>query len=62
MTYGERILLERRRRKLRQPELAARLGLNPQTIVDIERGRLEITEGQFHRIMAVLQQDAQVAV
>lgn len=55
MTYGERILIERRRRGLRQDALGVLVGLSPATIVDIEKGRTEITETEYLRIMAAMQ-------
>lgn len=53
MTYGERILMARRRAgRLTQRDVARAVGLHPAVMIDIERGRLEITEAQFQAIMA----------
>lgn len=55
MTYGERILMARRRAgRLTQRDVAQQAGLHPAVMVDIERGRLEITEQQFQQIMAAI--------
>lgn len=62
MDYGEKILVARRRRGLRQDGLAKLAGLTPQTIVDIERRRIEITEAEYHRIMAAMQTGDQPAI
>lgn len=62
MDYGDRILIARRRRGLRQEALARLAGVNPQTIVDIERRRIEITEAEYHRIMAAMQTGDQPAI
>ena len=45
---------ERARRKVSQTELAARLGLWRPTLSDIENGRLEVSEEQFHTILATI--------
>ena len=61
MNFGDRILLARRRKGLRQEGLAKLAGVNPQTIIDIERRRIEITEAEYLRIMAAMQQGEQPA-
>jgi transcriptional regulator with XRE-family HTH domain len=45
---------ERARRKVSQLELASRLGLWRPTLSEIENGRLEISDEQFHAIIAAI--------
>jgi len=54
--YATWIKSERTRRKVSQLELAARLGLWRPTLSDIENGRLEISEEQFHTILAAIRE------
>jgi len=54
MDHATCIRRERARRKVSQMELAARLGLWRPTLSDIENGRLEISEEQFHTILAAI--------
>lgn len=46
MTFGERILLMRRRRGLTQAELAKRAGLNVNGLARVERGDTKDLAGQ----------------
>ena len=46
MTFGERVLLMRRRRGLTQQELATQAGLNKNTIARIEQGSIKDLGGQ----------------
>lgn len=45
-TFGERLLLERRRRGLTQKALAAAAGLNSNTLARVERGEVKDLAGQ----------------
>jgi len=56
MDKANHIRTERARRKVSQMELAARLGLWRPTLSDIENGRLEISEEQFHTILATIRE------
>ena len=56
MDKANHIRTERARRKVSQLELAARLGLWRPTLSDIENGRLEISEEQFHTILAAIRE------
>ena len=54
MNYGEQILIARRRKGLRQNAVAARAGINPATVIDIERQRILIQEATYQRLMGVI--------
>ena len=47
MTFGERILLRRRRRGLTQRELAQAAGMNANTLARVERGEVKDLAGQL---------------
>ena len=55
MNYGEQILIARRRKGLRQKAVAARAGINPATVIDIERERILVQESTYERLMAVIE-------
>ena len=55
MNYGEQILIARRRKGLRQNAVAARAGINPATVIDIERERILVQEETYQRLMAVIE-------
>ncbi len=55
MNYGEQILIARRRKGLRQNAVAARAGINPATVIDIERQRILIQEATYQRLMGVIE-------
>ena len=55
MNYGEQILIARRRKGLRQNAVAARAGINPATVIDIERERILVQESTYERLMAVIE-------
>ena len=55
MNYGEQILIARRRKGLRQNAVAARAGINPATVIDIERERILVQEATYERLMAVIE-------
>lgn len=42
MGIGSQILMERRRRKIRQEPLAKKMGINMNTLTDLERERLPV--------------------
>ena len=54
MNYGEQILIARRRKGLRQNAVAARAGINPATVIDIERERILVQEATYQRLMGVI--------
>ena len=54
MNYGEQILIARRRKGLRQNAVAARAGINPATVIDIERQRILIQEETCLRLLGVI--------
>jgi len=54
MNYGEQILIARRRKGLRQKAVAARAGINPATVIDIERERILVQEATYQRLMGVI--------
>lgn len=56
MTNGERIIIERRRKGLTQGEVARRAGITQQTLCDIERNNVEITEATLLQILATMQE------
>lgn len=51
MKYGELILNERRRAHLTQMQVASEAGVHVNTLVDVERGRLDISEEQLAAIL-----------
>ena len=55
MNYGEQILIARRRKGLRQNAVAAKAGINPATVIDIERERILVQEATYQRLMAVIE-------
>ena len=55
MNYGEQILIARRRKGLRQNAVAARAGINPATVIDIERERILVQEATYERLMGVIE-------
>ena len=54
MNYGEQILIARRRKGLRQKAVAARAGINPATVIDIERERILVQESTYEQLMGVI--------
>ena len=55
MNYGEQILIARRRKGLRQNAVAARAGINPATVIDIERERILVQKSTYERLMGVIE-------
>ena len=55
MDYGEQILIARRRKGLRQKAVAAKAGINPATVIDIERERILVQESTYERLMGVIE-------
>ena len=55
MNYGEQILIARRRKGLRQNAVAAKAGINPATVIDIERERILVQESTYERLMGVIE-------
>ena len=55
MNYGEQILIARRRKGLRQNAVAAKAGINPATVIDIERERILVQEATYERLMGVIE-------
>jgi len=55
MNYGEQILIARRRKGLRQKAVAAKAGINPATVIDIERERILVQESTYERLMGVIE-------
>ena len=54
MNYGEQLLIARRRKGLRQNAVAAKAGINPATVIDIERERILVQEATYQRLMGVI--------
>jgi len=54
MNYGEQLLIARRRKGLRQAAVAAKAGINPATVIDIERERILVQESTYERLMGVI--------
>ncbi len=55
MNYGQELCFARRRKGLRQKAVAARAGINPATVIDIERERILVQEATYERLMAVIE-------
>mgnify|MGYP002682222574 FL=1 len=53
--YGQELCFARRRKRLRQKAVAARAGINPATVIDIERERILVQEATYERLMAVIE-------
>ena len=54
MIYGQELCFARRRKGL-QKAVAARAGINPATVIDIERERILVQEATYQRLMAVIE-------
>ena len=55
MNYGQELCFARRRKGLRQKAVAAKAGINPATVIDIERERILVQESTYERLMAVIE-------
>ena len=55
MNYGQELCFARRRKRLRQKAVAAKAGINPATVIDIERERILVQEATYERLMAVIE-------
>ena len=53
--YGQELCFARRRKRLRQKAVAARAGINPATVIDIERERILVQESTYERLMGVIE-------
>lgn len=54
MNYGEQLLIARRRKGLRQAAVAQAAGINPATIIDIERERILIQEPTYDWLLGLI--------
>jgi DNA-binding XRE family transcriptional regulator len=54
MNYGEQILAARSGARLKQWELASRLGISHHTLVDIENNRLGLDKPTYERFIAAI--------
>ena len=52
--YGEQLLIARRRKGLRQAAVAAKAGINPATVIDIERERILIQEYTYDWLLGLI--------
>jgi len=52
--YGEQLLIARRRKGLRQAAVARVAGINPATIIDIERERILIQEPTYDWLLGLI--------
>ena len=55
--YGSDIRAERSRRRLTQEQVVRRRGIFRPTLVDIEQGRIEISEAEYKRFLDAIDQD-----
>ena len=55
MNYGQELCFARRRKRLRQKAVAAKAGINPATVIDIERERILVQESTYERLMGVIE-------
>ena len=55
MNYGQELCFARRRKRLRQKAVAEKAGINPATVIDIERERILVQEATYQRLMAVIE-------
>ena len=55
MNYGEQLLIARRRKGLRQAAVAQAAGINPATVIDIERERILVQAETYERLMDVIE-------
>lgn len=54
MNYGEKLLIARRRKGLRQAAVARVAGINPATVIDIERERILIQEPTYDWLLGLI--------
>lgn len=54
MNYGEKLLIARRRKGLRQAAIAKKAGINPATVIDIERERILIQEYTYDWLLGLI--------
>jgi transcriptional regulator with XRE-family HTH domain len=54
MNYGEQLLIARRRKGLRQAAVAQAAGINPATVIDIERERILIQEYTYDWLLGLI--------
>jgi transcriptional regulator with XRE-family HTH domain len=54
MNYGEKLLIARRRKGLRQAAVAQAAGINPATVIDIERERILIQENTYDWLLGLI--------
>jgi transcriptional regulator with XRE-family HTH domain len=54
MNYGETLLIARRRKGLRQAAVAQAAGINPATVIDIERERILIQEYTYDWLLGLI--------
>jgi transcriptional regulator with XRE-family HTH domain len=54
MNYGEQLLIARRRKGLRQAAVAQAAGINPATVIDIERERILIQENTYDWLLGLI--------
>ena len=54
MNYGQELCFARRRKGLRQKAVAAKAGINPAAVIDIERERILVQEETYQRLMGVI--------
>jgi transcriptional regulator with XRE-family HTH domain len=54
MNYGEKLLIARRRKGLRQAAVAQAAGINPATVIDIERERILIQEYTYDWLLGLI--------
>jgi DNA-binding XRE family transcriptional regulator len=52
--YGEQLLIARRRKGLRQATIAKKAGINPATVIDIERERILIQEYTYDWLLGLI--------
>jgi transcriptional regulator with XRE-family HTH domain len=52
--YGEQLLIARRRKGLRQAAVAQAAGINPATVIDIERERILIQEYTYDWLLGLI--------
>ena len=56
MTYGDEILIARREAGLYQKDLAKAVNVTPNTIVDLEKNKIEVTEETYLNIMSKIKE------
>lgn len=54
MSFGNDIYAERKRRRVTQQQLADKLGIDRNALVQVEKGRIDVTAGYYAKALRAL--------